>query len=183
MIFKIDDFITTQITKFVWWVDLNFNKDTVWLIKITTVFITPLLSLVFDYFVNNYSVTLSSLINCVAALITLMVIMFLAEKYIAEVKALFENTRNSPNKNRGNYNIGIFKISSLIMYVVFETNTIKSVFRAEGTYTNSALTVAILLSLYLLCAEPLPPAVRRKKLEEKSLRTLEHQLQASRQYK
>lgn len=172
MIEKIDNAILELITKIVWWIDIHFEKNTVWLIKWLVIFVGPFLSFLIYFIDNNYQLTQKNLTQFISLMITLRIFFFIFEKQIPEVSVVFENTKHCPNKNKTISFFDNLKIALMITYLFFEIKSIQVLFRVNDNYSTSLFLVTIFISCYLFCVDPMPPGVKRKKLEEKEMRRL-----------
>ena len=177
---RVDELITDLLTKFCWWSDIHFGKDNVWWANTTFIFLFPILDVLAIFFIDvKTEGTIGYFFGSCFASITVLYII----NRFSYVKTIISNARKSPNKNRTSIEMMIYKVTSVISFFMWQAINSTSGIIYSSTASNLILAITIITFFYFLCTEPIPPAVRRKKLEEKSLRTLEHQLQASRQYK
>ncbi len=172
---KIDNSITDLLTKFCWWSDIHFGKDNVWWANTTFIFLFPTFDALAIFFIDDKKeATISYFLGaCFASIIVLSI----ANKS-SFIKTIVSNAKKSPNKNRTTIEMMVCKVTSIISFFMWQAiNNVSSSIQSSTT-NNLVLAITVITFFYFLCTEPIPPAVKRRKLEEKELRR--GQLQAIR---
>lgn len=164
----IDERITNTLTKFCWWTDIHLGKDNVWWATALLVVVDPVLSTTLMLLKQPSLTYLEIFLNFFSAGLINIILMFLVYKYTPWGKIILKNAKNSPNKNQVSYYADVIKISALLNFFLWwGTGLFRIVFDAAPG-TDVATFVVIELFVYFLCTEPVPPALKKKKLEEKS---------------
>lgn len=178
-----NDFINL-LTKLVWWVDVKFNKGTVWVSLMIVVGVPYVATILLGVDLINYYTETS--FNFVSYFILLFVILpiLLSIQFLCCYGAviilfggllwnnwtLFKNTKKSPNPNRYASWIwvcrGMWVLESVVSFVVF---------RELGTALLSLFeTIFFVLvyqtSLYTLCVNPITPQEKEKRKQEIKLK-------------
>lgn len=166
-----DESITNTLTKFCWWTDKHFEKDSVWWVKVILFFIDPLLKMLLRlYFIENEYYSTLFILFCKDSLLNFS-LFYLANKYVPPFQEVIANTQKSPNKNRVSAGMNAAKIS-----IPISTPFLIVVLSFLPESSPGIIWVIVFsfeLCLYLLCTEPIPPAIKRQKLEEKELQRLQ----------
>lgn len=170
----IDESVTNILTKFCWWTDVHFGKDNVWWTITTFVVIFPLLETI-QFYIYEKGVNIEdSFIFFVALFFAVWALFSLLVVYFPPIKQVLLNAKKSPNKNKTDNVLSAYKISTLVTSLLLWAFPSLYFFASVGVKGfDYAAFISVELILYFLSTEPIPPAVKRRKLEEKELKRLQ----------
>lgn len=172
VLYHIDGAITDTLTKFCWWTDIHYNKDNVWWSKVVLACIYPILWTIQVYLeleqnLEEIMTTLFAVFLCV------WVFSYCIFSYFSSTQRMIKNAKMSPNSNRISPGIFLVKIWSPFSASFFWIFPNIIPYQTSKVF-DFATIVSVELFLYILCTEPIPPAVKRKKLEELEIKRLQY---------
>ena len=145
------DFIIKWLTAFCWWVDTRFDKDNVWVSKVSFLAFLLVGKGVY-FFIFFKEINLDEYALVFIALISSLIVYVL---FIFNFHAwgIFSNAKTSPNSNRKNLWKGFMFFLVVLVFIFCIHFTFQEVF-----------CLAVLFSSFLiLCTEVIPPAEKKKR--------------------
>lgn len=162
---RIDEVITDGLTKLCWWADITFDKDNVWFAKMTLAIVSPILWVIQSYFYNNVRDITEIVFVFSGSFLISWVLFNLIFLHFSVTKRIIQNAQKSPNWNRNDIGVICYKAAILMSTLCLWVFPKMYPFMVSEGFEFAAF-FSMELILYFLCTEPIPPAVKRKKLEE-----------------
>jgi hypothetical protein len=173
----IDDSITNKLTKFCWWTDTHYGKNNVWWAKITFAIIFPTLTAILEFFYEKNEKNIDFEVFFLVGFLFAWGFSYLFFSYFSVTQRVLRNAEKSPNKNKNDYYFIVFKIAIIINFLIlwaFPHYPIIFGLRDNSNGFKFAIMISLELILYFLCTEPIPPAIKRKSLEELEKKGLQY---------
>lgn len=169
-----DRFLTQKLTNFCWWSDIKFGKNNVWWAKVTLAVFFPIIAMALNLLYDpSYELAGSSITfwyDLFTVYLFAWLLSYLCVSVFPVTKTFLRNAETSPNKNREFLIVTSIKVSAFLDLLLLITFPSIFTFGLDPAQRSTGEAIALVLSfqliLYLLCTEPIPPAVKRKRLEE-----------------
>lgn len=174
----IDEAVINILTKFCWWTEIHFEKNNIWWSKVSLIFICPALDTMLDFFQKKEIIYTELFLSFLYLSLVMAIFVYTAFNYVDVAKTVFKNAQESPNKNQSAHYVDVVKIVILINFFLWWGTQLHKLFNASSG-VNVVIFITFELAVYFLCTEPVPPALKRKKLEEKRLKNLQINLQTN----
>jgi hypothetical protein len=175
----IEEDLITLLTKIAWWIDLRFNKGSVWVSLLLLVFTSTVVNVLFA--VDSYNDTINNFSNFVTWFVMIIFIPSLITSvyavgtwaiwvgsfmFIDQSFRIFKNTKLSPNPNKYTWWLWICRVQVVTPFILGITE--QSMF-----LTVCGVTLIFVPSFYILCVDALLPGLKKKLLEDSKNKRLQ----------
>lgn len=162
----LDEEIINQLTKFCWWFDTKYDKDSIWLVKAMLFVGFPSLFALLMFFFGKKEDDF--VVAFVMGHLFGILFEWLFFSVFSSTQKIARYATKGPNKNRVNYTLLAIRaiiFFNLIIHLFFAPHQLDDEEKIVSVTFFMALLPSFQLILYLLCTEPVPPVTKIKRIE------------------
>jgi hypothetical protein len=164
--FLIEEYFINFLTKIAWWINIRFNKETVWLSLFYIIFSSTLISVLQtidsltnaqDFIVLFFNFLFKTTIQIIFLLLFWWAAVLFNDIFNIGCSVL-RNTKITPNPNKNTWWIVECRYTAVVPLILNLLN--------EASFSKMISIILIIVpSFYILCVDQIPPGIKKKKLE------------------